>query len=222
MFTDPPPRMARFAQYSKLKEAKTIVVNAAELEATDSPSTNPICNRPLADAHVPRGVHDGDESALCAVMAEWSSGRDYQTRVANLRGQGTGPSANAGYFLTSSGQGPTVLDDGSPDTLTGSSGTDWSTASEAGQSISISDFYVAKEGSDDAASINAALADGKNLILTPGVYELDAPLKIDRADTVVLGLGYASLTPTAVLLPSTSAPIRIGISLPSSRAMEDS
>ena len=84
-----------------------------------------------------------------------------------------------------------------PNAKTGSSGTDWSTGPDAGQSIGISDFYVAKEGSDDAASINAALAGGKNLILTPGVYELDAPLRIDRADTVVLGLGYASLTPTA-------------------------
>ncbi len=84
-----------------------------------------------------------------------------------------------------------------PNAKTNSSGTDWSTGSDAGESIGISDFYVAKEGSDDAASINAALASGKNLVLTPGVYELDAPLNIDRADTVVLGLGYASLTPTA-------------------------
>ena len=84
-----------------------------------------------------------------------------------------------------------------PNAKTNTTGTDWSTGADAGESIGISDFYVAKEGSDDAASINAALADGKNLILTPGVYELDAPLKIDRADTVVLGLGYASLTPTA-------------------------
>jgi hypothetical protein len=84
-----------------------------------------------------------------------------------------------------------------PNAKTNSSGTDWSTGPDAGQSIGISDFYVAKEGSDDAASINAALAGGKNLILTPGVYELESPLQIDRADAVVLGLGYASLTPTA-------------------------
>lgn len=84
-----------------------------------------------------------------------------------------------------------------PNAKTNSTGTDWSTGPEAGQSIDVSEFYVAKEGSDDAASINAALAAGKNLILTPGVYELDAALRIDRADTVVLGLGYASLTPTA-------------------------
>lgn len=84
-----------------------------------------------------------------------------------------------------------------PRAKTNSTGTDWSTGPEAGESIGISDFYVAKEGTDTAASINAALAGGKNLILTPGVYELDAPLRIDRAGTVVLGLGYASLTPTA-------------------------
>ncbi|MFD2793338.1 adenylyl cyclase [Promicromonospora vindobonensis] len=84
-----------------------------------------------------------------------------------------------------------------PNAKTGSSGTDWSTSAGSGTSIGMSDFYVAREDVDDAASINAALADGKNLILTPGVYELDAALRVDRADTVVLGLGYASLTPTA-------------------------
>jgi hypothetical protein len=84
-----------------------------------------------------------------------------------------------------------------PNARTNSSGTDWSTSAESGTSIGMNDFYVAREDVDSAASINAALADGKNIVLTPGVYELDAALRVDRADTVVLGLGYASLTPTA-------------------------
>ncbi|WP_205649403.1 adenylyl cyclase [Agromyces sp. LHK192] len=73
-------------------------------------------------------------------------------------------------------------------------GIDWSTDASAGESIDLADFFVAKEG-DSAAEINAALDDGKHLLLTPGVYHLDAPLAIERADTVVLGLGYASLVP---------------------------
>ena len=84
-----------------------------------------------------------------------------------------------------------------PNARTDSSGTDWSTSAESGTSIGMSDFYVAREDVDSAATINAALADGKNLILTPGVYELDAALRVERAGTVILGLGYASLTPTA-------------------------
>ncbi|UOE43613.1 OmpL47-type beta-barrel domain-containing protein [Agromyces larvae] len=75
-------------------------------------------------------------------------------------------------------------------------GHDWSTDASAGDSIAIDDFFIAKEGAT-AAELNAALASGKHLLITPGVYELDAPLHVDRADTVVLGLGYASLVPTA-------------------------
>jgi hypothetical protein len=49
---------------------------------------------------------------------------------------------------------------------------------------------------DTAATLNRALASGKHLLLTPGVYSLDEPLRIKRADTVVMGMGYATLTPT--------------------------
>ncbi|WP_454859888.1 adenylyl cyclase [Promicromonospora soli] len=84
-----------------------------------------------------------------------------------------------------------------PNARTDSSGTDWSTSAESGASVGMNNFYVAREDVDTAATINAALADGKNLILTPGVYELDTALRVERAGTVILGLGYASLTPTA-------------------------
>ena len=75
------------------------------------------------------------------------------------------------------------------------SGVDWSTSADAGRSVPISDVYVAHPG-DTAQAINSQLARGKNLILTPGVYRLDKPIAVKRADTVVLGLGFASLTPT--------------------------
>ncbi len=77
-----------------------------------------------------------------------------------------------------------------------SSGVDWSTSTDAGQSIPIDDFYVARADQDTATSINSQLARGKHLILTPGVYRLDKAISVKRAGTVVLGLGYASLTPT--------------------------
>jgi hypothetical protein len=44
-------------------------------------------------------------------------------------------------------------------------------------------------------AITAALALGKDLILTPGVYDLDQPIVVSRPDTVVLGLGLATLVP---------------------------
>ncbi|MEJ3405240.1 adenylyl cyclase [Rathayibacter sp. YIM 133350] len=81
-----------------------------------------------------------------------------------------------------------------PKARTASSGPDWSTDAAHGDSIGIGDFYIAHEG-DSAATINAALASGKNLLLTPGVYHLADSLKVNRADTVVLGIGLASLTP---------------------------
>jgi hypothetical protein len=63
-----------------------------------------------------------------------------------------------------------------------------------GRSIPLDRFFVATP-SDSATRINAALAGGQNLLLTPGVYALDRTLVVRRADTVVLGLGFATLVP---------------------------
>ncbi len=43
--------------------------------------------------------------------------------------------------------------------------------------------------------MTAAMARGLNLILTPGVYDLDQPIVVPHPDTVVLGLGMATLVP---------------------------
>ena len=65
---------------------------------------------------------------------------------------------------------------------------------EAGTSIPLSKFFVASPGMS-GATITAALARGQNLILTPGVYDLDQPIVVPHPDTVVLGLGMATLVP---------------------------
>jgi hypothetical protein len=75
-------------------------------------------------------------------------------------------------------------------------GASWDGAPTAGSSIPIEDFFIAKP-TDDAQSINNALARGQNLILTPGVYEFDRTIKVKRPDTVVLGLGFPTLLPTS-------------------------
>jgi hypothetical protein len=75
-----------------------------------------------------------------------------------------------------------------------SAGTTWGNGPAAGSSIPIDRFFVA-DPSDRADAINDALAQGKNLILTPGIYHLDETIKVKRSDTVVLGLGFPTLVP---------------------------
>ncbi|MEU3509225.1 coagulation factor 5/8 type domain-containing protein [Streptomyces longwoodensis] len=73
-------------------------------------------------------------------------------------------------------------------------GVSWGNGTPRGTSLPLSRFYVARPG-DDAATLNRALAQGLHLLLTPGIYRLDRPVRVNRPDTVVLGLGYATLVP---------------------------
>ena len=87
----------------------------------------------------------------------------------------------------------------SPSVKTSSSGISWGSGSPngglgAGTSLAISTFYIATP-SNSASDINTALASGKNLILTPGIYQLSAAIAITNANTVVLGLGYPTIVP---------------------------
>src|SRR5436305_4993901 len=91
-----------------------------------------------------------------------------------------------------------------PSVQTNSSGTTWAGGATPGTSIPINRFYVAKP-SDSAATINAALGTGRNLILTPGVYHLDQSITVRRPDTVVLGLGFPTLIPTSGNAAMTTA-----------------
>nr|WP_308217710.1 adenylyl cyclase [Streptantibioticus silvisoli] len=76
-----------------------------------------------------------------------------------------------------------------------STGPTWVHGPAEGRGIPLSDFHVARPG-DSAASINEALAWGKHLLITPGVYPLSSPLRVSRPGTVVLGLGLATLQST--------------------------
>ncbi|MFE6892545.1 coagulation factor 5/8 type domain-containing protein [Streptomyces sp. NPDC057694] len=81
-----------------------------------------------------------------------------------------------------------------PEKRTNARGTTWGNGTPRGTSVALTEFYVAQPG-DSAATLNAALDQGLHLLLTPGVYHLDAPIQVKRAGTVVLGLGYATLIP---------------------------
>lgn len=74
-------------------------------------------------------------------------------------------------------------------------GVHWGLAASDGVSLPLTDFFIARP-EHSAATLNAALQDGKHLLLTPGVYRIDQPLRVQRANTVVLGMGLATLTPT--------------------------
>jgi hypothetical protein len=73
-------------------------------------------------------------------------------------------------------------------------GTSWQSGPTPGTSIPIKDFFIATP-STSIVAIDLALAFGQNLILTPGVYHLAAPILVTRPNTVVLGLGFPTLVP---------------------------
>jgi hypothetical protein len=81
-----------------------------------------------------------------------------------------------------------------PSLRSNASGASWTSGTTAGSSIPMSQFFVARP-SDGAAKINQALAQGLNIFLTPGVYHLDRTIDVTRANTVVLGVGLATLIP---------------------------
>ena len=85
-----------------------------------------------------------------------------------------------------------------------SAGPTWSAGPTPGLSIPIESFFIA-DPADSAATINDALHRGRNLILTPGVYQLDRSIEVTRPDTVVLGLGFPTLVPQNGIVSMTIA-----------------
>nr|WP_211215952.1 discoidin domain-containing protein [Catelliglobosispora koreensis] len=87
-----------------------------------------------------------------------------------------------------------------PSARTNSAGTTWTGGATAGTSLPLSDFFIAKP-SHTAAEMNAALASGLNLLFTPGLYHINQTINVTRPNTVVLGLGYATLIPDNGVIP---------------------
>lgn len=63
-----------------------------------------------------------------------------------------------------------------------------------GTSIPLSKFYIASP-KDSAKKINAEIAKGKNIYLTPGVYKAEEPINVNKEGTIVLGTGLATIIP---------------------------
>ena len=76
-----------------------------------------------------------------------------------------------------------------------STGITWRSGSTPGLSIPLSRFYIAHPDTDTAATLNAQLAHGKDLLFSPGIYKLTQPIHVTHPNTIVLGLGFATLKP---------------------------
>ena len=76
-----------------------------------------------------------------------------------------------------------------------SSGPTWTAGQTAGTSLSLGSFFVVDPGTPVQA-MNLALALGRNLLFTPGVYQIPHTIHVVHPDTKVVGLGFATLIPT--------------------------
>jgi hypothetical protein len=93
-----------------------------------------------------------------------------------------------------------------PSARTDSRGVSWAAGMTPGRTIPLRDFFIARP-SDSVARIDAALARGMNLLLTPGVYDIARTISVKRADAVVLGMGHATLNAQDGVVPLAIADV---------------
>ncbi|WP_197091905.1 carbohydrate-binding protein [Streptacidiphilus albus] len=84
-----------------------------------------------------------------------------------------------------------------PSVQSNTSGPSWSGGSTPGTSLSVNNTFYVVNASSTITQINAALAAGDNLLFTPGVYSYASAINVTKADTKIIGLGFATLIPTA-------------------------
>jgi hypothetical protein len=86
-------------------------------------------------------------------------------------------------------------------------GVTWDAGMTPGHSLPISKFFIATPA-DSVRTINNQLARGRHLLLTPGVYDVDQSIAVKRANTIVLGLGHATLTAVDGAVPMTVSEVQ--------------
>ncbi|MFI6094271.1 RICIN domain-containing protein [Lentzea sp. NPDC051213] len=162
----------------------------------------------LTDSVVTGQVRSGSQQQWLSRNTEWGSwtGSNWNMVFVGARNAPQSSFPNPPY--TTVAQTPVVREkpflniDGSgnynvfvPSLRTNSSGTTWASGNQQGTNIPLSNFYIAKPGTS-AATINSQLAAGKHLLLTPGIHQVSEPIRVTRPDTVVMGLGLATVMPT--------------------------
>jgi hypothetical protein len=139
-------------------------------------------------------VFSGD---VGAPPQDFGSGRQYTTLAASP------VTAEAPFLQVDSGGNYSVFVSA---VRRGSVGPSWVSGPTPGTAVPIQHFFIATP-SDPAPVINAALARGQDLILTPGVYNLHQTIEVTRPDAVVLGLGFPTLVPTNGIVPMRVASV---------------
>jgi hypothetical protein len=94
------------------------------------------------------------------------------------------------FLYTSSGSWDAFV----PAVQHNSVGPNFLSGTEAGTSVPLSDFFIASPTTPES-QIQGALNRGRDLVLTPGTYDLNAALVVSHPNSIVLGLGFPVLVP---------------------------
>ncbi|HCU49209.1 MAG TPA: coagulation factor 5/8 type domain-containing protein, partial [Micromonosporaceae bacterium] len=161
----------------------------------------------IADTVIDGQIRSGSQQQWLSRNSRWGSWTGQNWNMVFVGVQGAPANSFPSPPYTTVGSAPVIREkpflyiDGSgnynvfvPALRTNASGATWSGLTPAGSSLPISQFTIIRPG-DTAATMNAALASGKNLLVTPGVYHLNDTIRVTRPDTVILGLGLATLIP---------------------------
>ena len=161
----------------------------------------------LSDSVIDGNVDSGSQQQWLSRNAEWKSwtGSNWNMAFVGVDHPPTGEWPSPPYtvvaktpvirekpFLTVDSGGHWIVR--VPRLRRDSSGVTWRRGDTPGSDVPLSRFYIAKP-SDTAETINANLAAGRDLLFTPGIYELTEPIRVTHPNTVVLGLGLATLQP---------------------------
>lgn len=71
-------------------------------------------------------------------------------------------------------------------------GPSWTAGTYSPRAVPLTRFLIA-QADTPVKAINAALAAGRHVLFTPGIYRLSEPLRVIRPGTILLGLGLATL-----------------------------
>ena len=173
----------------------------------------------IADSNLPFVINGSQQQWLTrnSVVAGWSNGVWNQVfaGVEGAPSDATFPNPPYTTLETTpvSREKPYLFIDGQgqynvrvPSAQTDTRGISWANGVTPGRTIPLSDFFVARP-SDSVQTINNQLARGMNLLLTPGLYDIAKSISVKRADTVVLGIGHATLTAVNGATPLTVADV---------------
>lgn len=165
----------------------------------------------LADSQVDGLVNSGSQQQWLSRNADWGSwtGHNWNMVFVGVTRPPTGDWPDPAYTVIA--ETPRIrekpylsVDAGGryavlvPETRpSGTVGTSWADGPPPAAAVPLDRFHVAHPDRDTADSLNAALAAGRHLLLTPGIYQLDASLRVTHSQTIVLGLGFATLVPNS-------------------------